>query len=202
MAAADDYHPGFSDAALASAALPPDFTQNFTQSLLSDYHELITSGDFTSYTLSPPHQSPSPTTTNDTPESTMGPSEIAYPLSLFDRFPEVPSAECLDLLTRAFHDKFLAKAPFLSSVSGDDGPGIYRQLGIPPYLAFSKALLGVTFSKRREAQRWTSNLYISSVKTFVGAVELDNRTSRNHNWFVAVGFSLSISAEGYALTIE
>jgi hypothetical protein len=195
------YRPRFADSALAVAALSEDFIQGFKQSLLSDYQNLATRGDFTFYSLTTSSQSiaqrslDDESTTNDSPTtgtassigaqgSTMGCSDIAYPLSLFDCFPELPSTDTMEGLTRVFRDAFLKNTPFLSSISQDSV--LASASGNPSYLVFSKTLLATLFSESHHRRRWASNLYISGVKTFVGAVELDNRTSRNHLWYQAV----------------
>lgn len=195
------YRPRISDSALAGAALSDDFIQGFKQSLLNDYQKLVTRSDFTFYSLSTsslPLSQPrydADSTTNDSPTtgggssigaqgSTMGCSDIAYPLSLFDCFPELPSTDTMDGLSRIFRDVFLKNTPFLSHLSEDSL--LKSTSGNPPYLIFSKTLLATLSSESYDRRRWAFNLYISGVKTFVGAVELDNRTSRNHLWYQAV----------------
>jgi hypothetical protein len=179
--------------------------QGFKQSLLSDHQDLIDSAGFTSYDLSvcdelstkKTPQDPN-SVTDDSPAtgtasmeagSTLGRSDIAYPLSLFDSLPEPPSTDTMDHLMRVFQEDFLQKAPFLSNISGPVSSGLNSASGVPSYLAFSKALLATLFSSRCHDRRWSWNLYNSGVKTFVGSVELDNRTCRNHLWYQAVSLA-------------
>lgn len=119
----------------------------------------------------------------------MGISDLNYPLSLFDSFPDPPPATVIENLTRTFEVAFLQKAPFLSSLTNSNSlilAGLTRNAPVAPYLAFGRALIGTLVSTNMECQRWASNLYQTTLKLFVGSVELDNRTSRNIYWYEAV----------------
>lgn len=122
----------------------------------------------------------------------MGVSDLNYPLSLFDGFPELPPASIIEDLTRTFEIRFLKKAPFISSLSNLDSPilaGLTGRAPVPPYLAFGRALIGTLASERPECRLWAQNLYETTLKLFVGSVELDNRTSRNMHWYEAVSLT-------------
>ncbi|KAJ5693114.1 hypothetical protein N7462_002537 [Penicillium macrosclerotiorum] len=118
----------------------------------------------------------------------MGVSVLNYPLSLFDNLPELPPASIIEDLTWAFETGFLRKAPFLSDLSNPDTPALAGLAGmtpVPPYLAFSRALIGTVVTRRQECCMWAPSLYETALKLFVGSVELDNRTSRNIHWYEA-----------------
>ncbi|KAJ5201256.1 hypothetical protein N7449_006059 [Penicillium cf. viridicatum] len=118
----------------------------------------------------------------------MGVSDLNYPLSLFDNIPELPPASIIEDLTRTFETGFLRKAPFLSNLSNPDTPilaGLAGTAPVPPYLAFARALIGTVVSKRQECRIWAPGLYETTLKLFVGSVELDNRISRNIHWYEA-----------------
>lgn len=120
--------------------------------------------------------------------ASMGVSDLNYPLSLFDGLPELPLASIIEDLTRTFEIGFLKKAPFLSSLSNMDSPilaGLTGRSPVPPYLAFSRALIGTLVCERLDYRIWAQNLYETALKLFVGSVELDNRTSRNMHWYEA-----------------
>lgn len=123
----------------------------------------------------------------------MGVSDLNYPLSLFDGLPELPIAGIIEDLTRTFEIGFLKKAPFLSSLSNLESPilaGLTGRAPVPPYLAFSRALIGTLVSERLDYRIWAHNLYETALKLFVGSVELDNRTSRNMHWYGAVSMTV------------
>ncbi|KAJ5381524.1 uncharacterized protein N7496_003952 [Penicillium cataractarum] len=118
----------------------------------------------------------------------MGVSDLNYPLSLFDSFPDPPPATIVEDLTRTFEVAFLGKVPFLSSLTNLDSSilaGLTGSTPVAPYLAFGRALIGTLVSRNEDCQRWASNLYKTTLKLFVGSVELDNRTSRNIYWYEA-----------------
>lgn len=125
----------------------------------------------------------------------MGVSDLNYPLSLFDGFPDPPPATIVEDLTRTFEVAFLRKVPFLSSLTNLDSSilaGLIGSAPVAPYLAFGRALVGTLVSKNEDCQRWASNLYKTTLKLFVGSVELDNRTSRNIFWYEAVSLTRKI----------
>jgi hypothetical protein len=89
----------------------------------------------------------------------------------------------------------LRKAPFLSSLTNSNSSilaGLTGSAPVPPYLAFGRALIGTLVSKNEDCQRWASNLYKTTLKLFVGSVELDNRTSRNIFWYEAVSLTRNV----------
>jgi hypothetical protein len=125
----------------------------------------------------------------------MGVSDLDYPLSLFDSFPDPPPATIIEDLTRTFEVAFLRKAPFLSSLTKLDSSilaGLAGRAPVAPYLAFGRALIGTLVSKNEDCRRWASNLYQTTLKLFVGSVELDNRISRNIYWYEAVSLAKKV----------
>lgn len=86
----------------------------------------------------------------------MGLSDLDYPLSLFDSFPDPPPATIIEDLTRTFEIAFLRQAPFLSSLTNLNSPiltGLTRSAPVVPYLAFGRALIGTLDSKNEDCQK-------------------------------------------------
>lgn len=153
--------------------------------------QFIKAPDFVSYALpvkdhSPCHEKRETTSILDSeshlgssPASSLGLSQLSYPLSLFDiGIDPLPSGVTEDL-TDLFRDCFSKTAHFIRRLSQGGCLSHRVVTSVPLYLKLAKALIGTIMSQRSFYGRWTPTLYVTAVKQFVGAVEMGNRTSKN-----------------------
>lgn len=123
----------------------------------------------------------------ETKFSTMGRSQLPYPLSLFDSFPKVPSSIDLDRLIHICDIEFISQTPFLSA---SHLSLTSHKFAPSSYLIFAKALMATLVSRDAGHRHWARSLYHAASKLFVAAVELDNRISRSLSWYQAVSICL------------